>query len=330
MIYSCRTELAHFQNIGAAEQTNAAAYGFDGTRLRAIVNVWYNGGVRDRFITGPIADFYYQYDRSGMSGGGSSGTPASGHLSVWDSVNNRALMRWANQDAVPQYYNGAAWVTVGSFALGQFLTTMQRIGMRCKLHGSAGVLQWLLNGAVVAEVTGNTLFTSSTTCDSALIYSAGASYGSRMVGVSGGILADTNPSDAQYCTRYPTADVVNTMATGTFADIDEAALNLADSTTGAVGGTHLMTLSAMPANMPAQVSAAIDYILGAKGGAAAPQNIQGAVRQAGGDYFTADKPLPYAAQGNPVVVSRTLNPATGGGFTVAELNADAFGYKLTA
>lgn len=79
-------------------------------------------------------------------------------------------------DTVFQYWNGSAWVTIGS-ALGTNLDAAgsgasTRFDIHCKLHGSTGEFKVYVDGVDKATLSGNTLFTADTTAN-ALIFRAG-------------------------------------------------------------------------------------------------------------------------------------------------------------
>lgn len=333
-VLSCKCELSHFASLGAIADTGVASWGvWDATRLREVVKLWGGGGVRDLFLPGPLSDFYYQYDRSSASSGSTSSTNANGILSVGDRASGTRIARWYGGDnAVPQRWDGSAWVTVGTYSQTQFTSGgTHRIGIRVKIDAVAGVLQWLIDGTVVEEYTGDTTVAGIATCDFADIYGGGSGSTSRACSISGAILADTNPSDAQYCVLAPSAaGATNTMDVGTYADVDDSPYNAADFMAGVAGQQVTMTFGDMPATMPSQIAVAFLVLLAAKGGAAAPQNVQGVVRHGGVDAFTASAALPEAAAGNPTIVRMPTNPATGAAWVGADVSADEFGFKLLA
>lgn len=65
-----------------------------------------------------------------------------------------------------EYNNGAGFTTIGS-AAALFEDELHRIDIHCKLHATAGVFEFYLNGVLVESTApGNTIHTAATTIDS--------------------------------------------------------------------------------------------------------------------------------------------------------------------
>lgn len=226
-----------------------------------------------------------------------------------------------------QYWNGSSWVDIGS-PFTWTSTGNNTIDIRCKIDNSTGDFAFYWNGAVQAQLTGDTDQVAASAVDIILVRGWQASLPRQMSEV---IVSTTSTLGQRVATLPPTATGTTSAWTGTFADVDESDINDSDfissGTPSQVTTFGMADLSATAAgyDVVAFVAAAR-----ARHGATGPQNLQLATRTHSTDYYSSNVAGLTTSFANGFYEIWEDNPNTSVPWTTTEINAVEAGVKSIA
>jgi hypothetical protein len=231
---------------------------FSSDTHRQLINIGGIGtGIRHQF---PYAsdEFRWQYDSSGLrwttNASNSSNTFV---MRLFNRNTGQTLMRvvmvqGSQSTTKAQYWNGAAWT---DFPMGGTANILEAAGQKrwtfdIKLDNADGWMRWYAGGVLIDQLVGDTIFTATTDLTDGEVWGHGQNLGSIHYHTNFVWTDTADPRDFQIVVRAPTADgAENTMASGTYADVDDNVYAAGDSTYGEVGDRHLMVYEDLPASV---------------------------------------------------------------------------------
>ena len=225
---------------------------------------------------------------------------------------------------IGQYWNGSAWVSIGTGPLSSVLTVEETLHV--KMDNVSGIFRRYRNTVLDGELLGDTIRTAGTAINR-IEFESHTGSGTQIY--SEVIIATTDTRGRRLQRLEPTADGANTAWTGTFADVDEIGINDADyiSTTTA---DQLETFVAADIAASLSTAFAVEAVVvsvRARKGDSGPQNLQAVIRTASTDYMSSNYPtLNTMFQGGQQKVWDT-NPNTLAAWTQAEVNGIEIGVK---
>lgn len=226
-----------------------------------------------------------------------------------------------------EYWNGSAFTEVGEIAAPFIAATLYKIDVQFKMDNSAGYIRVYINDALTWEYTGDTIFTAATTLNTIELSSV---FTGIVFTYSGFIVADEDTRSMVFHQGQATADGANTAWTGTYADVTELDRDDNDFIeSGVADQLETFVMDDVHTDLAAYVPRAVVLSTRTRRGATGPQNMQGAVRQAGTDFFTSNLAGITTAYSTRQAVMNT-NPATAAAWTISEINANEFGVKSIA
>lgn len=223
-----------------------------------------------------------------------------------------------------QYWSGAAWVQIGATFTPSLAN--QTIDIACKIHSTTGWFAIWLDGTKVVELVGNTNFFAATV-DQIWLCGFNSFNGSAMSEI---IAANGETLSMRCATLGVTgAGTTNTMASGTFVDVDEiGASNDADFTqANAAGQLATYALGNLSVAAQALTPVAVCVNLRARNSAVVPQNLQAALRSASINYFSSTFPTPTTSFQSGYGYVWSTDPATAAPWTISGINAAEGGEK---
>jgi hypothetical protein len=312
---------------------------FSSDTHRQLINIGGIGtGIRHQF---PYAsdEFRWQYDSSGLrwttNASNSSNTFV---MRLFNRNTGQTLMRvvmvqGSQSTTKAQYWNGAAWT---DFPMGGTANILEAAGQKrwtfdIKLDNADGWMRWYAGGVLIDQLVGDTIFTATTDLTDGEVWGHGQNLGSIHYHTNFVWTDTADPRDFQIVVRAPTADgAENTMASGTYADVDDNVYAAGDSTYGEVGDRHLMVYEDLPASVTGRITTVLPSYAAARGtDAGTPTNMQHVTRIGGVNYNTASKSLPTTVT-ESMQYELPTNPATGTVWTSAAFNGAEFGNEYAA
>jgi hypothetical protein len=231
------------------------------------------------------------------------------------------------------FAGGSSWVTVGP----AFTITFGipgRFDFQFRLADSGGRVAWYYQGALVGELTGDTLLSATTGIAQMWVqptgYAAnGGGGGSYAYATEWIVGADGDTRNARVFTKNQTgAGDTNTFSTpGTVADINEATENTGTAiSANAAGQLALFAGRAVPAGISGMVVAEYQVSAKARTAGGGPAHMALAVKKGGAVSYRPEVLLPdvYGR------IAATFTSATGGPGTLAELTAVQTGAEARA
>lgn len=223
------------------------------------------------------------------------GTETTAGTPVMRLRRNKALTTGTAGDLTWQWWDGSAWQDVGTFT--PATSTVYRCAVRVKLHASAGLIEFFVEGAQVgASVTGDTTGGASTIAaielqgmaESPSATATGILSYSQVAAAS----ADVNMRYARVAQDRPDAAPGGShpvAMTGDFSAIDEQPTSDADmistTTTGAAESWRVQQRAAAATGMTVVL---FGQSVRARIGATGPQNLQLTVYVGGTEYTSGD------------------------------------------
>lgn len=211
-----------------------------------------------------------------------------------------------------QYWNGSAWVNIGSTWAHTFNTLYK---FDCKIIcGASGSFEWYVTSNMSVDPTlalsGSASMVSVTDIDRIKTYATHASSTAGNPRNSEWIWGDESTIGHRYAFAAPTGNGTYTAGSGAFTDVDEAVTSDADlSTLAANGDAETYTHSAM--TLPAGAVKAVQIETRLRNVAGGAQNVKARIRVGGVDYDQASN---YAGIGTSFSNYRArwaTNPAGG-------------------
>jgi hypothetical protein len=226
-----------------------------------------------------------------------------------------------------QYWNGTTWVAAGDPEICP-ANIMHKFDLYHDILDAAGTVRWYLDGRMIGELTGDTKFTADGDVREVRNLVSGSDGAGGIIYLSEWIARDLTTLGRRLATLPITgAGAGNAWTSGTYADLDEAGTYsdtdyMASETADQVATFVTTDLSATAALY--DVEDVINAFRAQIGGTG-PQNLKGAVRVGGTNYFSPANVAPslvtdmdYAWAVHPE------NPATTAAWTAAEINTAGF------
>jgi hypothetical protein len=196
-----------------------------------------------------------------------------------------------------------------------------------------GYVRFFWGGLLLGEISGDTLLSNSAAAANGIHgFALGGGtgfYQNIQYGYWSEIMCGTESLRGHRMYSAPltgAAGAVNTMATGTPADIDEAVLSLADSMTASAAGQKYSAPVTLPATIPGGV-AAVGITSVAAASAGGPQSLAGVFRLNGVEHVGVASSLSTDIRGQTRVI--TAHPA-GGALRAAHLANLELGHQAVA
>lgn len=224
-----------------------------------------------------------------------------------------------------RYWNGSSFVSVAVASRVHSNNTRYKFDINLVISDTVGIFNIYLNDVLVLSYTGDTKWTSATTVSCIEFLNGYTS--SFWYNYSGVILADEDTRALVFHQEQPTANGANTAWTGGYTDVAKLTRN--DSTfieSGTANQVETYTSGDVNSALNSHTVKAVVLALRARKGSTGPQNLQGAVRQSGADYFSSNVGALSAAFASKNAVM-LVNPATSATWTISEINAAEFGVK---
>lgn len=218
-----------------------------------------------------------------------------------------------------QYWNGSAWVNIGStYSLALSTRYVFDIKIVC---GGSGSFEFYVGGALYTS--GSASMTSVDNIAQIRFRSCRTnttSYYSQI------IVANESTIGHKYMTKPPTGNGANTAWSSDYTAVDEATLNEADFITGSADG-DIETFTRAALSLGSFAVKAVVVTALAKNNGAAPNNIQAALRIGGTNYFSSN--LTLTSGFTPVAAIWATDPSTSAtwGTTNAGAATTEFGVK---
>lgn len=224
---------------------------------------------------------------------------------------------------IGQYWNGSAWVSVGTGVLWEGFLYEQ--ALRIKMHATLGVFGRYHNTVLDGQLSGNTILTAGTAINRIEI-----ALGIGQTTFSEIIIADEDTRGMRLQRCEPTSNGANTAWTGVFSDVDETGITDSDLISSA-SANQIETYGCgdIHSSMSAFAVKAVAVSARARKGGTGPQNLQAATRIGATNYFTSNLSALNTAFA-AVQGIWAVSPATGIAWTQAEVNAAEFGLKSIA
>lgn len=224
-----------------------------------------------------------------------------------------------------QRYVSAAFVTIGTTAASVLNNAAGVLDFQIVRAASGGIFNVYLNGASIFTFTGNT------NTDSLIgqLRFKGLVGASNEMNVSQIIIADEPTLGFKCVTLTPNANGANTAWTNDYTAIDEAVYDSADFIeTNTVNAIETYGLSDIPAGLSTfNVKAVVVATRSSNDSGSTITDIQGAVRLAGVNYFSANMGLTKDGNEYSVQAVFNTNPATAAAWTQAEVNGAEAGLR---
>lgn len=242
----------------------------------------------------------------------------------------RALRRWSETVNIAAYRFTAASSSsiVGSAIQHPVYTSVTRHLLRIKIHATEGIFRWYINGALVAELLGNTLGVASTV-DNIMFATPNTTSGqwatySRVLVTSG----DDHPDRYVLVPLAIGANGAETGFTGDVTDVDGTGTDDGDFLTAASAGLReTFAFGDIPGSYPSHDVAGVIVTARSRKGTSGPTALNALARVGGTTYAPgAMSPAPAEVLSASQRVL-TTNPATGVKWTQAEVNAAEFGIE---
>jgi hypothetical protein len=305
--------------LGGNVQINPGSVGFDGTIYKTALESSFSASeafrinfIDQNWANGPLSSFRLQFvhTHSSLSAGASFGSLSQKWINFYDITNGRTVYRIKNLSNVAGFsgwdsrcqleYNtnttpGAeTWVAVGA----PFQVPLYSVNTIEVIVGdSGGSFKWWVNNLLVAQLTGDTKFTSSTAIESVGFWG----WGNNGLGLGRNTFAGIILCTADYmpyglhvfnpqitgATAYGAGNAEQT--SGAYTDINEKVLSTVTGLTMDAAGL-LATFAAedYPAALTGSPIMMARVAANARRGFTGPQNLKVAIQQAAGiSYSTA-------------------------------------------
>lgn len=243
----------------------------------------------------------------------SASISASGvFLTIYNSALTEVfrLIGTASATFKAQYWNGSAWVDIGS-------TYVITYGIRYTfdlnlVRGSSGSFALYVNGSGTPVLSGSADLSSITNFAKAR-FSGGTIYYSQV------IVSDQSTIGHRYYSKPPTGNGANTSWTGAFGDVDETTLSTTDFIESTVSG-DVETFTGAALSIPTGVVKAVVVSTQSKNAASGPQNIQGCIRKGGTNYFSSNI-SGIGISYTPILAIFENDPSTSSSWTLSDASA---------
>lgn len=276
----------------------------------------------------PEAWFHYRWGASNIGGESQARTIVEFRNSSGQGVLRLQQIASTSPNKNLEYWNGSAWTAINGSPLSIATSLSPTFDIQCKVDGVDGRFALYVNGALEAELTGDTDFFSGSAIDSVFLGNWGNTNGRR---ASEAIISTTNTLSMRLATVVATGNGANTAWTGDYTAIDEVTISDSDLiTSGTNDQIETFTFGDLSATAQLLAPVAVINSMRARNAASGPQNIQSAVRISSTDYFSSDLSGITTSFQNGFQVVYELNPATSAAWTVSEVNALEMGVRSRA
>lgn len=274
---------------------------------------------------GDLTEVWWHYRWGGTSTGGETNNR---ELVVFHQGDGQGILRFYQSGTAPnktlQYWNGSTWTAINTPV--EIVTANNRtIDICCKIDAIDGRFALFVDGELVAELTGDTDFFSSSGVDYVTINNWGNTNARRC---NECIIANESTLGMRLATITPSANGSNTAWTGVFSDINGSTTN--DSTMISSGTadqyeTNAMTDLSTPA--AALQPVAVVSSIRARNAPSGPQNIQHVVRTGGQEFESGNAPGLTTTFQNGFQAIWGVNPVTTDPWTPSDINGLEIGVR---
>lgn len=225
-----------------------------------------------------------------------------------------------------QLWDGSAWVQVATTSTLPAITSgVVRLDVHFKKATSGGVFAVYADGALSMSYTGDTDRVDNNVAE--VRFTQAASNSSHVI--SAMFAADEDTRTLDFAQRRPGSNGAETAWTGTYLDVDETSFNDSDFiSTNTDGAVETMGFGSLPSAFSTNPIVAI--IMSGRGQLSSGITQIKGIARVGSVNYENDPRTPYGSSYGSVQHVFDVNPATGGSWTYAEVNAAQFGYKAVA
>ena len=228
-----------------------------------------------------------------------------------------------NGDMNLERWNGSGFTELGRLRISNDFSGGGVIDIHWNIADSGGFYRLYLNGNLVTQFEGDTLFGAMTGFDRAILGPQGSFFNSQQtIYYSEVIVADEETIGWHLSTIFPSGDGNSTTWTGTFLDVDESSLNDGDFVSSALDDElEQFTCSNLPTSLDVK---AFVITTRSRNVAVGPQNVQVSLRTNSIDFTSANLSISTSfTNGGPIIYD--LNPDTSAAWTLAEIDAIEIG-----
>lgn len=282
----------------------------------------------------PVSDAWLSFHFYGESS--AFGANATGQLlRIRDTETGQTLFQ-LDFDNIDDFslesWNGTSFVEQSVFTAGVGGVAVHKMDVHVKLDDVSGVVNVYLDGALILAMSGDTIFTSSTTFNTIeLCRPALDAIGFGQVTFSALIVADEDTRAMVFHQAQASgAGATTGWTSGSYTDVTKLGR---DDNTFIKSETADQSISFVMDDVNSALNAytprAVVLSARTRKGTTGPQNMQGIVRQSGNDFTTANISGISPGYGSRQAVMNT-NPATSTDWLISEINANEFGLKSVA
>lgn len=262
-----------------------------------------------------------------------SGSSSGSGVSVFQILNGNGVPIVRQIASTPannymwQYWNGSAWVNLGSVLILSNSNTTMDIKITFGT-GTTGSVEAYANNTLVGAVTGIDTLTGMVNQAKLDFWSNGSSL-SYIAGYQQVLVADYSTIGHTVRRRTPTGNGTNTAWAGDYTGVDEFPYSDGDGvSTAAVGASESFTAAALPATAGGHVIKAVAITTRSRADADSPtRTVRGTVRVGGTDYVSPAMQGQLTPGFSPRMAIWDNNPATGAPWVDISVVNGEFGLK---
>ena len=239
------------------------------------------------------------------------------------------LFQWGgssinNNNLYMQYWNGASYTNMTSAPFP--VNSLSHILIHIKMDDTVGIIEYFVNGVLIASFSGDTITTGITTLNQLKIGLTDAGGLSSGMCYSAIMVADHDISNLMYLQRAVNGAGAETAWTGDYTSVDETGVSDADIIYSANNGdVETFTKAAQSSLYNTYNIYGVGVSARAKRGTSGPQNLQLVARSGSTNGFSANKALDLAWTTEQELFDE--NPDTAAPWTFAEADSAQVGVK---